>query len=126
MVRKTIILYISLFFLIGCSGKGSKKFAMDVYIENNTSSVINSINIKYSGDEINIESINPNEIAQEIAYIGVDTAFDIKFNIKGEEIEVKNVGYYYFGGKDKVQIILNKDELFEKISNSSDLISYRY
>ena len=99
---------------------------MDVYIENNTSSVINSINIKYSGDEINIESINPNEIAQEIAYIGVDTAFDIKFNIKGEEIEVKNVGYYYFGGKDKVQIILNKDELFEKISNSSDLISYRY
>ena len=125
MVRKTIILFISLLFFIGCSSTEAQKYAMDIYVENNTSFIIDNINIKYSGDRITVKSIKSNEIVQKTAYIGGDTSFNIKFNLNGKEVEVKNVGYYYFGGQDNVKITLNKYELIEKVSNSKDLIGYK-
>jgi hypothetical protein len=104
----------------------TEKSSMSVFVENNTSFIIKNITIRYGKDELKFKKIKKHMIEKQTAYIGSDTSFDITLNIGDKQIEVNNVGYYYFDGQDSVKLIFNDKRLLEKVSYDRNYTIYPY
>ncbi len=120
------VIIASLLILVGCSEAESERFSMNVFIENNTSSALTNLIIRYRGGEIKVNSIQQKAIEKRVAYIGADTSFDITFEIKTKDINLKNVGYYYFNGNDNIRLIFNDKKLVVKVPDSEIFDNHLY